>query len=389
MTRVRPRLPVVLAVAVAVSVFALVAADALGVGLGDDRGAPEHVLRLPGGRVAGGVAIDGSVVVAVTDTEGWRAGPTTLIRFDAETGAERERIELTTWSAVDELAAVDGAVLLRVRGRLPGIETIEQAWEPSILVDGELFLVELDATSLRPVRQFQLPPLDGDDLLVLAHEPIVVIDRSVWILGVGPGAGRVDLAAGTIESLRRPAFDIQPGVVGVIVDSGRLAIVRREEVWIFDLGSGELLRHDTVRSLPIDTTFRITSFHAHEGAVWVHQHLPGFPVRLDLDDGSLVDERPSTDLPAWTFVSGGHRWNLHRATFVYGAEMTPTPEPGDRWSRVDPVDHEVRSTFDLGPWQPRFAAAGHLWVTRPADDGLGLDLGRRPIGDAVDVRPAR
>ncbi|MEM9561351.1 MAG: hypothetical protein AAGA93_01955 [Actinomycetota bacterium] len=370
-------------------VLALLAADALGFGLGADRDEPELLLRLPGGRVAGGVAVDDAVVVVVTDVDGPGEGPTTLVRLDGETGVESARVELTTWSAVDELAVVDGSLLLRVRGRLPGIDAVEQAWQPSILVGGELFLVELDGDDLRPLRQFQLPPLDGGDRSGLRHEPLVVVDGVVWTVGVGPGVGRVDLRAGTIESLTSPALDVGPGVAGTAVDTGRLVVVRRSEVWIFELESGALLRQFTVRSLPIDTVLRITSFHLHEGAVWVNQDAPGFPMRLDLDDGSLIDERPATDLPSWTFRSGGHQLDLRRDTFVYGDDLVPPPRPGDRWSQVDSSTGEYRSTFELGPWQPRFVTDDHLWVTRPADDGVGLELGRVPLDDAAGVRPAR
>ena len=345
---------------------------------------PEVVLTIPTGRVAGGVALGDSVIVALSEETDVFGGRTQLVRLDLATGAELERVTLADWSTVEGLAVFDGDLVLRLRGRLAGVPGSSVRWFKNFRVSGEFWLTIVDGDTLQAIQQYQLPPLDwGSEDPLYDHEPLVVIDDVYW----GPGSGlwggriRVDLRSGETWA----AGDVlSPPVHEVFPWRDRMVVVMGSWVRVEDVATNEIVHRFYEDDYPrmVNGPGYLIAFRAHEGEVWatnIWEEQDGFPLRLDLETGDLVEGQPSTSIPAAAFTSGGHRLELLRDHPVAPFQYRPSPEPGDRWRRVDPDTYEVLDTFDLGPWRLMFATPDHLWVTAERDQGPGVDLARIPL----------
>ncbi len=344
---------------------------------------PMPVLDLPSGEIVGGAVVEESVVVAVSERGVAGQGQTTLIRLDPVTGTERERVVLGPWSAIDEVAEVDGDLVLRLRGRLrgvPGILLPTLAGEDLDPFDVEVWLVVVDGATLTPIRQYQLPPFQVSPRMPEVVEPMVVVDGVYWMLGAGSRRARIDLRSGETWFAR----DVYARAIsGVVELDGRLAAVTWGMVRVIDTDTGEIVAwYQAEEYPPMMTDFQPVDFRVHENQVWVTplvREVDDLPLRLDLETGELIDDRPSTGIPGLVFESGGSRWELTGRRVVATTGRAPLPEPGDRWRQVDPETNEVLAVFDLGSWRPVFATPDHLWVTGDGDDRPGTQLARIPL----------
>jgi len=351
----------------------------------DLRPDPDPVLDLPDGEIVGGVAVGESVVVVLSqemEEEEEAAGRdrTTLIRLDPQTGAEQARVVLGPWSAMDEVAEVDGDLVLRLRGRLPGVPGIllpASASDDLAPFDAGVWLVVVDGSTLAPVRQYQLPPFRISTRSAEVVEPLVIVDGVYWMLGASSWRARIDLRSGEAWFAR----DVFARVIsGVIELDGRLVVVAWGIVRVIETGTGDIAARYQATDFPaMMTDFQPVDFRVHENQVWAAplvRDVDDLPRRLDLETGMLVDVRPSTPIPGLAFESGGSRWELIGRRVVPVEPRRPIPEPGDRWRQVVPETNQVVAVVDLGSWQPIFATPGDLWVTGDGDDGPGAQLAR-------------
>ncbi len=344
---------------------------------------PMPVLDVPSGEIVGGAAVDGAVVVVLSEDDGAGRGQTTLIRLDPVTGTERERVVLGPWSAIDEVAEVDGDLVLRLRGRLrgvPGILLPTLAGEDLDPFDVEVWLVVVDGATLTPIRQYQLPPFQVSPRMPEIVEPMVVVDGVYWMLGAGSRRARIDLRSGETWFAR----DVYARAIsGVVELDGRLAAVTWGMVRVIDTDTGEIVAwYQAEEYPPMLTSFQPVDFRVHEDQVWVApliRDVDDLPLRLDLETGVLIDDRPSTSIPGLVIELGGSRWELIGRRNLPIDRRIPMPVPWDRWRRVDPETNQELAVFDLGDWRPVFATPEALWVTRPGDGGRGAQLGRIPL----------
>lgn len=352
---------------------------------------PEPVLAVPVGEVVGGVAVGDSVVVVLSQRDRDGAGHdrapttarTTLVRLDPVTGAERDRATLGDLPAMDGVAELDGDLVLRLGGRLADVAAVplpEAEAAEAATFDDEVWLTVIDGATLAPVRQYQLPPFRYSPRTDRVTEPLVVIDGVYWMLGAGSRRARIDLRTGTTWFAR----DVPDrSISGVVWTDDRLVVVAWEAVWIVDRATGELLAtHEASEFSAMAAASQPVDFRTHEGRVWVApliRDVEDLPLRLDLETGELLDDRPRTPIPGSSFESGGSRWELTGRRVVVTDRSVPVPEPGDRWRQVDPDSNEVLARFDLGSWQPIFATPDHLWVTGASADGPGRQLSRLPL----------
>lgn len=209
----------------------------------------------------------------------------------------------------------------------------------------------------------------------------------VWLLGIGMGQGPIDVRTG---EYRTRYDDVRGRIGGVLQLDGEVAVVWGRQVRIFDLESGQFAREWFVRDYlePDDPFLRLASFRVHGADVWLlrphfdqaeGRSLIGYD-RIDLltgraEPGHLDDDQ----LASWSFESAGSRWELVDHALVTGPRTPDEPADRSRWRRLDPSTGEVLAEFHLGGWEPRFATADHLWVSRDLDDGGGQRLARLPL----------
>ncbi len=344
---------------------------------------PKPVLELPGGEVVGGAAVGESVVLVLSERDVAGHGQTTLIRLDRTTGAELDRVVLGPWSAIDEAAEVDGDLVLRLRGRIPGVPGVllpPLASEDAAAFDDEVWLVVVDGTTLVPIRQYQLPPLQVAPQFPEVEEPLVVIDGVFWMLGSASRRARIDLRTGEAWFGR----DVVALAISAVIDLGdELIVAAWGTVRVVDADTGEVLTWFRDEEYPaMLTDVQPVDFRVHENQVWAAPLLfevDDLPLRLDLETGALVDERPSTSIPGALFESGGSRWELIGRRNVPLDRRIPTPRDVDRWRRVDPETNQVVAVFELGSWRPVFATPDALWVTRDRDEWPGPQVARIPL----------
>ncbi len=341
---------------------------------------PMPVLDVPSGEIVGGAAVDGAVVVVLSEDDGAGRGRTTLIRLDPTTGTERDRVVLGPWSAMHEVAEFDGDLVLRLRGRIPGVPGVLRPVSPADDVSSfetEAWLIVIDGETLVPIRQYELPPFRVAPRSREVAEPLVIVDGVYWMLGASSRRARIDLRSGETW-FARDVFD--RAISGVIELDGLLVTVTWGMVRVIDTETAEIVGwYQAEEYPPMMTDFQPVDFRVHENQVWVApliRDVEDLPLRLDLDTGALLEDRPSTSIPSVVVESGGSRWELIGRRNVPIARRIPLPWPQDRWRQADPETDEVVAVFDLGSWRPLFATPETLWVTRGGEDGRGSQLAR-------------
>lgn len=336
--------------------------------------APPEVILHADGYLAGGVQLGDEVIVATVDAE----GVTFLSRYDQATGEERGRVALADVRAVEDIAAFEGSIILRLVGRLPGVAAVVLWWSPHEPVSlTEVWLVVVDGATLEPARQYRLPPVVA---WVGPYEPLTLIDGTVWFHATGLGDGRIDLRTGRTDT--RPGDD-QPGIIDVGRDSGKLIVTRYSSIQIYDIETGEV---DWYPNVDQDWAEPLGGFRFYDSQIWSGGLEPDDRYqyyRFDPESGEMADPVPWSDLPVWSFESGGYRWEL------FNPDSNPARHPavqaaeGDRWRRVAVDSGEVIDVHDFGRYAPRFATDDFVWLHRRTGDGPGYELARLPL------RPAR
>ncbi len=373
------------AIGMAASVAALVGFGLALMAVGGlfDRGLePEVVVDDIGGWIVGGAEVDSTVVVAVLDRTAASAR-TILVRLDPQTGRELDRVILGEVAAADGLGSVDDDLVLRVRAPLPDVPRTEQWWPETVTREGELWLVVIDGETLAPVHQYLIPPFDGPRERHRLHEPLVITGDTVWLLGIGMGAGPIDLRT---RRYLTHYTDQRNSVKGVVRTSEGLAVVWADGVRVYDPATGETVRTWYESDL-VDTSDPLarTKFIVRGTDVLLQHIRLDKPFqyrhqRLDLVTGEVTDgEIADDDHTAWWFESGGYRWELIGRPLV-GNNRTPDElPPGARWRQVDVSTGEVVYRFGLDRWRPRFATSDHLWVSVEPEYRAGRPLARIPL----------
>lgn len=330
------------------------------------------VLRIDAGGVAGGVELDGEIVVLArygNREDGFRAK---LLSLAIESGEVRSEHELPVGNTSSGLVEMQGDLVFRAASPVEGLPAEAREWPFSLKFRDPEWLVVLDGDTFDPKEQYSLPSFDDP-------EPLVVMEGKYWALGNGNGWGYIDLENGQER--------LVPQQIGGVTDVRRLGdqllVVRTGSIRLYDLSSGQIDVDHFFTGVPgneIDPLDRPVThrFHYYEGDFWMPSLESGELDRMyryDLKKREMTDPRPAHELPSYSFETAAHRWELFRddngrRLLVPG----PDPEDGDVWKQVDKQTDEVIEEFDFGDYRPRFGTEGYLWLTK--DIGGGQELAR-------------